>query len=340
MSGASSDNAPIPLADYDLTPPMRWFALDHHQKNNRIWGLRTGAGNFVARRYASSSYTDPGALDYEEQTLHALSRRALSFAIPLPLPTRNGALHVGDGAHRSALLPLFQGTPLAHQPLDGGILGAALGELQVALREQPAIPRPGRALFKDLFAFPAAQGASLHPTPGELGVPRTIESDALLRWWREETAQLQEFVERGYHQLPRQRCHNDVTPNNVLAAADRATAVLDFEFATVAARALDFTTGLRQIIRHWIPGAAWTEVEPFCRGYARWTTLTERETTLLPELLCLRGAITVLWWLGSEHGGEKGGRVLDSIANLQRLTRWLGGNAPQLIDVVNRVLLP
>lgn len=111
MSAPGDGAAPFPLAEYDLTPPHRWFALDHAGKNNATMGLSTSAGSFVARRYGSSSYADPAALDYEERLLASLNRRTLSLKIPLPRSTRQGTLHVGKGAERGALIPLLPGTP-------------------------------------------------------------------------------------------------------------------------------------------------------------------------------------------------------------------------------------
>lgn len=206
------------------------------------------------------------------------------------------------------------------------------------MAEEPQTPRPGAALFKDIFAFPTTQGASLYPASDECEATRTIENDALFRWWDEEAARLQAFVEGGYRRLPMQVCHNDVTPNNLLVADGRATAVLDFEFATITARALDFATGLRLVIRHWLPRQEWAAVEPFCRGYARWATLMAQEISYLPDLLRLRGAITTLWWLGSAAGSARTRQVAQSIANLRRLDDWLIRNDQELIERIGPIL--
>lgn len=340
MTTPNDDNPAARLDEYDLTPPLRWFTLDHAGKNNGTKGLATGAGNYVVRRYASSCYRDPQSIDYEEQLLAWLTRRDLSFAVPMPRRTRADKLHTDDGQGRLALIPMLRGTPLAQQEHDGTLLGYALGELQAALQGHPVLPRPGRSLFGECFRFPAPHIDPLTLRLADLYLPASSDHDVLLGWWLEEAACLQAFVDGGYQQLPMQLCHNDITPNNILVTDGQVTAVVDFEFATVAARALDFTTGLRLAIRHWVPGEAWTAVRPFCRGYARWATLTESEITALPELLRLRGALTVLWWISSEQSVEKGGRVLDSIANLRRLAFWLEGNTPQLIEMAGEALSP
>lgn len=338
MSAPDGDESTTLQAAYDLTPPLRWFTLDHAGKNNDTRGLTTGAGDFVVRHYASSCYQDLLAIEYEERLLGWLTQHDLSFAVPLPRRTKTNKLHADDGQGRLALIPLLRGTPLAQQEHDGTILGHALGELQAALQGHPVLPRPGRPLFGECFGFPAPQINPLMLEPADLRLPASADDDALLGWWREEAARLHAFTAGGYRRLPAQLCHNDVTPNNILVADRQVTAVLDFEFATVTARALDFTTGLRMVIRHWVPGEAWTAVRPFCQGYARWATLTKPEIMALPELLRLRGALTALWWIGSEQDAEKNKRVLDSIANLRRLSCWLDHNAPRLIETVGAAL--
>lgn len=72
----------------------------------------------------------------------------------------------------------------------------------------------------------------------------------------------------------------------MLVAAGRVSAVLDFEFATSAARALDVAMGLRMTIRVWENPEPWDEARRFCQGYTRWTTLTEAEA--MPWLMRLR----------------------------------------------------
>jgi homoserine kinase type II len=232
---------------------------------------------------------------------------------------------------------MLPGTPLALQGHDGELLGAAIGELQAALQHYPLHPRPGRPLFNALFDFPRPAYDPLTQTPAHLGLPADPHHDTLLGWWREEAAQLHAFVNGPYRELPQLMCHNDVTPNNVLAEDGRVTAVLDFEFATPAARALEFVAGMRMILRHWEPGDPLALLPPFCRGYARWMTLTEAEVAALPELLRLRGAITVLWWLGYAAPGDTA-PILSSIGNLQRLVRWLDKEKARLVDTTSRAL--
>lgn len=163
MSTPSDDAASLPLTAYALVPPVTPFALGHAGLNNTNVGLRTGAGSFVARAYASPSYADPAAIAYEQRLLTWLAARELSFAMPVPLPTRGGALCCRG--------PHGWGALVAHRPRDGELLGAALGELHAALRHYPPAPRPGRPLFDTLFRFPGPHRDPLALVPAHLGLP-------------------------------------------------------------------------------------------------------------------------------------------------------------------------
>jgi len=123
--------------------------------------------------------------------------------------------------------------------------------------------------------------------------------------------------------LPWQLCHNDVTPANVLVEAARVSAMLDFELAAPAARALDVAMELRMTMRVWQNPEPWDVVSRFCRGYARWLPVTEAEARALPWLMRLRGALTVLWWLGRRGRPDDGPIVLDRIEYLRNVVSRL-----------------
>ncbi len=322
-------------AAYGLTPPITPFALDHAGWNNDNLGIRTGAGSFVLRDHTSLSYEDRSSILYEFDILRWLSDQPLSFAIPTPIRTVSGdRWYVASGRWRS-LAPLLPGRALARQQPDDLLLGSALGELQATLKHYPASPRPGRPLFSDLFRFP---GATLDPrrlTPERLRLPSDPVLDERLGWWCDEAARLSAFVDGPYRLLPAQVCHNDVTPNNVHAEAGALTAILDFEYVTISARALDFSTGLRLALRYWQPAEPWPAARDFCRGFGQWVSLTDAEIAALPDLLRLRAAATVLWWIGRYAAGDPvGATVADRITHVQNLAHWLERSQDRLLGIV------
>ncbi len=329
------DGAAELLASYDLVPPVELAALPHEGKNNGNALVRTGAGAFVAKTYVSLSYDDPASIDYEHHLLAWLAGAGLSFDVPMPIAARDGALLV-HGPHGpmslSRLLPGVRLDALAPDQIE--LLGATLGELQAALRRYPAAPRPGRPLFGALFGFPPPPRDPFTLTPEQLGLPSAPPYDGLLRWWREEAARLRAFVDGPYRALPRQLCHNDVTPANVLVAAGRVSAVLDFEFATLAARALDVAMGLRMTTWVWENPEPWDEVRRFCRGYTRWMPLTEAEAEAMSWLMRLRAATAIVWWIGRTAATGDAGPIPTNIAYLQRLVHWLDRYERRFVDVV------
>jgi len=327
------DAVVLPLSSYDLTLPIEAVALPHQGVNNESVGIRTGAGAFVWKTY--TSYEDAAAIHYEHRLLRWLAAAGLSFAVPAPVPARDGTSLV-RGPHRwAALTAWLPGARLdPANPDHVELLGDAAGELLTILQQYPPMPRPGRPLFQTLFGFPSASLDPFALNATDLGLPDTPRTDDLCGWWREESGQLRAFVDGPYRALPWQLCHNDVTPANVLVEAGRVSAMLDFEFAAPTARALDIAMGLRMTMRVWQDPEPWDAVSRFCRGYARWLPVTEAEAQVLPWLMRLRGAITVLWWLGCRGRRSDGLIVLDRIEYLRNVVRWLRRYEWEFVDRV------
>jgi homoserine kinase type II len=357
--GTDADELVTALQDaYDLVPPVTTFALEHAGLNNVNAGIQTGAGAFVVRVHDSLSYQDTAAIAYEHRVLAWLATRRLSFAVPVPLPTRDGAagFHGPWGAGETdsraaqrphgrrpggwtALTPKLPGSPLAVQPAyDPALLGAAVGELQVALESCPDGPRPGRPLFGEIFRFgsPSLDAARLRPE--DVGLPSAPTHDALFGRWREEAARLESFVDGAYRELPAQVCHNDLTPNNVLALDGTVTAVLDFEYVTRTPRALDFVTGLRAVMQYWKEPAPWAEARAYCQGYARWVSLSEAEIAAIPDLLRLRAAITGLWWIGRAAATGTVGPLVNRLGRIQQQWAWQAHADAPLMEAIREAL--
>ena len=170
-------------------------------------------------------------------------------------------------------------------------------------------------------------------------MPDTDANNEALRWWRAEAAQLQTVVDGPYRELPWQMCHNDLAPANVLVEAGRVSAILDFEFATPAPRALDVAMGLRMTMRVWENPEPWDRVRRFYCGYRRWLPLLDAEIRALPGLIRLRGAITVLWWLGRQSAADDPLVALDRIGYLRNFVHWLERYEQAFVEVLLREML-
>lgn len=333
------------LAAYDLPQPVSTFALEHAGMNNVNSGVRTGDGNFVLRVYESLSYQDPASIAYEQAVLLWLAEQRLSFAVPVPLLTRDGQPTFAGPNGRTGLAPKLPGVPLMLEwragRLSGAatceLLGSATGELQVAMARHAPSDRPGRPLYAELFEFCRPQLDALTLRPEHVGL-EPPEHEAIFGWLREESAKLQPFIDGPYRHLPTQLCHNDVTQNNILVEDGIVTAVLDFEYVTTVPRALDFITGLRVAMPYWQNPEPWAEAWAYCQSFARWVTLTEPEIAAIPDLLRLRSAITALWWIGRAGATGTAGVLVNRLERVKEIWDWLVTAEAPLMSVVRAAL--
>jgi Ser/Thr protein kinase RdoA (MazF antagonist) len=333
------------LEAYDLAPPVRTFALEHAGMNNANSGVRTGDGDFVLRVYESLSYQDPASIAYEQAVLRWLAQQRLSFAVPVPLLARDGQPTFDGPNGRTGLAPKLPGAPLMLAWRTGrlsgaaasALLGAATGELQVAMARHAPTDRPGRPLYAELFEFCRPQLDALTLRPEQVGL-EPAEHGAIFGWLREESARLQPFVDGPYRRLPTQLCHNDVTQNNILIEQGVVTAVLDFEYVTTVPRALDFVTGLRMAMPYWQNPQPWAEARAYCQGFVRRVRLTEPEVAAIPDLLRLRSAITALWWIGRAGATGTVGPLVNRLERVKEIWDWLTIAEAPLMAVVRAAL--
>ncbi len=341
MTGTLPDLAPL-LAAYDLTPPVAVFALPNVGTNNRIVGVRTGAGDFVWKLY--QTFDDPAPLRYEARLLAWLARQPLSFAVPAPLAGRSGdTLYPTDGGWQ-ALFPLLPGgQPDSRDLAQVEAAGAALGELHGALACYPATPRPNIPSYGDLDHIHPAIPTPEALTARDFGLAGEPASDRLLAWWREHLRGLRSFIAGPYRALPRQMIHGDFALSNTLFHEGRLTAILDFEFAAPDARALDVASGLEFTLRYWDGASAaglWPIAAAFCRGHARRAPLTAAEIAAIPRLIRLRDTVSALWHTGQWLARGQGERNRSSFDHLRGTARWLEAHEHELVATIRRAVPP
>jgi homoserine kinase type II len=326
------------LARYDLTPPVEMFTLPGAIGiNNHVRGVRTGAGRFIWKRYLS--HPDPAVIGYEHRLLMWLAGQPLSFATPLPIPTRteDTLSPTPDGAGWQAL---FAWLPGAHIDRDDPALieafGAALGELHTVLARYPPDQRPGFHDFASLDRFHPRVPDPFTLTPDDLHVPPTETNADLLGWWRETLGGLRAFLDGPYRTLPRQMIHGDATPSNAFAEGDRIAAMFDFEFATPDARAIDVASSLVFTMRIWERDAptALLMARRFRDGYARRSSLTAAEALALPHLMLLRDIAGAIWWLGRDLAAGDTRGSMERIAEAQARARWIREHEAAFLDSV------
>jgi homoserine kinase type II len=313
------------LDHYDLTPPVQPFALADAGINNRIYGVRTGAGSFLVKTYLANR--DPVAIRYEHRLLAWLAQQGLSFATPVALPNRAGDTlwSATAGGPPQALFSYLPGEPLdRNNPTVIGAFGLALAELHTVLQGYPMIP------VSDISDY-AALG-EIHPavpnpdalTPEDLGLPDAQAGATTFAQWRALLDTVRVFIGGTYRELPRQVIHGDVGPGNAFQAGGRIVAIFDFEFAMPAVRAIDLAGGLTFVMRIWErdDATALAMAGHFCRGYRQGGVLTGAEIAALPQLMLLREVVGTIWWAGRNRAGTPQRKTM-RIPEMMRLVEWL-----------------
>jgi homoserine kinase type II len=315
---------PVALDAYDLVPPLEPFALDGAGVNNQTYGLRTGAGALVVKRY--QTHTRMAALTYEHRLLRLLARPGLPFAVPAPLPTRWGKSFARDVEGLLAVFPLLAGAaPAPRDPEAAVQVGDALGRLHLALVPWPTRPHPTLHPYGDL--------ERVHPDVPDPAALPLVGADAA--WWRAELDEVRVFADGAYRMLPWQITHGDFAPVNTLFSEGRLTAVVDFEMAQPDARAIDVASGLYFTLRPWEQAPGWEALRAFCRGYARHIRLAPAEIAAIPLLVRLRNVVSVIWHVGQSNrlgrGTERGEWRM---AKARATAAWLGEHGTRLVDLI------
>ena len=337
MVGLPAPTPVTPALDaYDLAPPVELSPLSGPLSGgigNLVLGVRTGAGEFVWKGYAT--HADVAAILYEHRLVGWLAGRGLSFAVPVPLPTRDGATLCRVAGGWQALFVRLPGArPDDRDAAQVEAVGAALAELHAALTTYPPDARPGVPPYGDLQRIHPRIPDPYLLTPAELGLPDAPPYDRLLGWWREELAGLRASVEDHYSTLPQQVIHGDCVSGNLLIQDGRITAVLDFDFARPDARAMDVAIGLKYAMRTWDNPDPLPIARAFCRGYARRGWLTTAEVNAMPWLIRLRDAVLAIWCLGRALAAGDARPVLWRVEHLQGSSDWLGRHGDGLVQLV------
>lgn len=304
--------------------------------NNRIWRVDTSVGAF-ALRLAGAQVT-PRRIAFEYDIMTQLRAQGLPFALPIVTPTAQGALYarirIAEEETLVTLTPLISGQPPQRADLaQTESAGEAIALLDEALaRVAPAQPEDAHDWRStgDLthchpsVPDPRAAIAAL-PLPGD-ALPRLLgDYDALLA-----------RVAPLYTSLPRQLCHEDCDPSNILLEGARVTGMLDWEFCALDLRPMDLVVALT-----WWPlgrfgsGAEWPIIAALARGYGSRRTLAAAEIAAIPTLFQFRAYTSLIHRLGRQRQGLSALAevIWRAEAALERAD-WLSANGDRLCQLV------
>ena len=328
-------------AEWSLPEPYRVRPLAHGT-NNAVRLVETPAGSYVLRVYGN--HADAGRLRFEHAVLARLQAADLPFGLPVPIPTRSGALYTSiadgaDGALLATLTPFLPGEPPDRADLvQARAGGAALGLLDVALAGIPSTDLDGAVSWRSYGDLAHCHPLVHDPRAAILELP--ISENARERLAHSYDA-LTARIPSLYASLPRQLVHEDYAPDNLLMEGARVTGVLDFEFCARDVRVMDLTVALS-----WWPGDRfgtgdeWPILQAVAEGYARHITLTAREAAAIPTLYQLRAYTSLIHRLGRYRQGLSPlPAVTDrALAALER-EEWLRENGERLVETVMKCMI-
>jgi homoserine kinase type II len=144
---------------------------------------------------------------------------------------------------------------------------------------------------------------------------------------------------------PRQVIHCDFFPSNVLIEEGAVSGVLDFEFAGLGERAMDFAIGLvafsfRTWEAGWRNGPDGLSVDAFAGAYLATLPLATHELAAVPDLILMREAGSFVHWLGRLGRGLTTREDIEGRAErLLDLDAWLATNGDDLLDLLSRIVV-
>ncbi|GAA3282743.1 phosphotransferase [Dactylosporangium vinaceum] len=256
------------LAGWDL-PPDAQLSPTAAGTNNHTFRVAAGGRAWCLR---VSQNMDLGQVRAEHRLLDRLARAGLSFAVPAPVPRRDGTTAADSPDGPVTLCEWIPGVrpDLSTEPALAA-LGGAAAELSTALAAVPAHDAP--------FDW---QGGPLADLPDLAALERDLRAAGLDA---ERAAVLRDGLDRAVAawagiagRLPQQVVHADLAPSNVLVdpATGAVTGILDFEVAGFWVRAVELTVALA--LSGSVRGPGWARrAAAVARGGAWGTRLTGAE---------------------------------------------------------------
>ncbi len=321
------------LRPWDLGTPTGVERLGG--SNNASWRVTAASGAYVIRLYRNTG--NLSHIEFEHALLTQLIRLPLSFKVPAPLPSQSGRtlerIEEGRDVRWVAVSRVIEG----EHPRDWTALrwvraaGAALGELDVALAET-TVPSGKVHLptYGDLDRIHAVV-----PDP-EAAVADLPVEESLTRSFIQFLGRARVNVAEMYGTLPHQIIHSDVDGSNLLFLGGRVSGILDFEFASPDLRAMDFAIAVVQTaVSPQLQGLELDVVRALAGGYGTAVRLTPSEIEAIPDLLRLRGAVSVIHRLGRWKAGLSRLDAVESrIKHTIALDHWLETNRDALVSAV------
>lgn len=313
--------------------------------NNVVNYVQTADGKrYILRIYNNGKKSEKVRVEHE--ILRQLGQQTLSFAVPRPLPARDGsgATHVllssGDEACVFDIIPgdLAKTTSPREVGRATGELCSAMSRVDVG-RDLPIPP------YYDVFNVHHAIKGDKQRFYQEVATnpafePCRADIDYLVEQIRELEPRLEAYEGAG---LPMQPIHGDLHYDNVMVVPgpsgsgdERVSGLLDFEFCAYDLRAMELAVALSKYVGEEEPMPL---INEFVSGYAEHGQLNDEEMSNLPDFINLRIFSNVIYFTGRALAGEDSIESLTSRAgSYAKRVQWVNANREAIVESVKQMM--
>ncbi|MBC8079414.1 MAG: phosphotransferase [Gorillibacterium sp.] len=324
------------LSQYQMANLWKVEVRDSGMNNTTRFLVGVNGDLRILRIY--ENHRDPDKLRFEHEILIQLQETKLAYVTPLPYPSLTGETFVTclDGK-LAAIFTYIPGERPVHTTCIelAYRMGQATAELVLSLAQLKPLAATIYPPYYELGeAYPSAYADISH----RVGINpdlKSISGDMLFL-----LAELNAFCQHmdSVRELPKQIIHGDFSCSNVLMEAGQVVGILDFEFATWDARAMELAVCLGEYISS--EQDVDLNVQAVLTGYGDKHKLTPAEALLLPELTKLRRLDVFLhFWNRYEAGLDPVEILRDQTIRSANACRYMNKNLETLMNAIQRLVV-
>lgn len=298
--------------------------------------IKLNGQKYVVRIYNQHTKTVE-SIKFEATITSFLSKKKLSFVVPVFLNTRVGERYVqlSDGTLGS-IVTFVEGTvPELLNVQQALEFGHVVGEITFALSEYKEEIKYEGVPFTKIY--------DLHPLADNQAVTSFFESppfeipNTTINFYKEMVSTV-ELNKHELKELPKQLVHHDLLIYNLLSKDNKIQGVLDFDFTSFDLRFMEFTISLNHILQ--LTNGSWHMTEAFIKGYSQFSKISYLEINHLQLLTQIYHIAVLHIYIGQYYSGKNIEQNFNYILN-QFLTRneWLNKHHSSMKQLLEKYLI-